>query len=100
MLRTTFAAVDDEYVQVIAPQLTVPLAYDDLQALSQAEKEPIIQQLLNQEALHPFDLAHGPLIRARLVRLAEHTHLLLIAMHGIIQDGWSLGVLGNELVTL
>jgi acyl-CoA synthetase (AMP-forming)/AMP-acid ligase II len=100
MLRTTFAAVDDEYVQVIAPHLTVSLACDDLQGLSQSEKEPAIQRLLNYEALHPFDLANGPLIRARLVRLGEQTHLLLIAMHGIIQDGWSLGVLVGELVTL
>jgi acyl-CoA synthetase (AMP-forming)/AMP-acid ligase II len=100
ILRTTFAVVDDEYVQVIASQLTVPLACDDLRALSQSEKEPIVQQLLKEEALHPFDLAKGPLIRTRLVRLGERTHLLLIAMHGIIQDGWSLGVLVDELVTL
>lgn len=100
MLRTTFAVVDDDYVQVIAPQLTVPLAYDDLRALSRSEKEPIVQQLLKAEALHPFDLAKGPLIRARLVRLGERTQLLLIAMHGIIQDGWSLGVLIDELATL
>ena len=100
MLRTTFAVIDDEHVQVIAPQLAVPLAFDDLRALSQSEKEPAVQKLLNWEALHPFDLANGPLIRARLVRLGERTYLLLIAMHGIIQDGWSLGVLINELVAL
>src|SRR6185369_11964637 len=100
MLRTTFAVVEDEYVQVIAPQVTVSLAYDDLRELSRSEKEPAVQKLLNWEALHPFDLANGPLIRARLVRLGERTHLLLIAMHGIIQDGWSLGVLIDELATL
>jgi acyl-CoA synthetase (AMP-forming)/AMP-acid ligase II len=100
MLRTTFAAIEDEYVQVIAPQLSVPLACDDLRALSRSEKEPVVQKLLNWEALHPFDLANGPLIRARLVPLGERTHLLVIAMHGIIQDGWSLGVLVDELVTL
>jgi acyl-CoA synthetase (AMP-forming)/AMP-acid ligase II len=100
MLRTTFAVVDDEYVQVIAPHLTVPLAYDDLRALSRAQKEPVVQQRLKEEALHPFELVKGPLIRARLMRLGERTHLLLIAMHGIIQDGWSLGVLVDELVTL
>jgi acyl-CoA synthetase (AMP-forming)/AMP-acid ligase II len=100
MLRTTFTVVDDEYVQVIAPQLTVPLAYDDLRSLSRTEKEPVVQQLFQAEALDRFDLAKGPLIRARLVRLAERTQLLLIAMHGIIQDGWSLGVLIDELATL
>jgi Condensation domain len=100
MLRTTFAVVNDEYVQATAPQLTVPLAFDDLRALSRSEKEPAAQKLLNWEALHPFDLANGPLIRARLMCLAEGTHLLVFAMHGIIQDGWSLGVLVDELVTL
>ena len=100
MLRTTFAIVDGEHVQVIAPELTVPLAHDDLQALSQSEKEPIVRQLMQQEALGSFDLANGPLIRTRLVRLSERTSLLLIAMHGIIQDGWSLGVLIDELATL
>jgi condensation domain-containing protein len=92
--------VDGQRMQVIAPQLTVPLAYDDLWALPQAEKEPTVHQLIKEGALHSFDLAKGPLIRTRLLRLAEHASLLLIAMHGIIQDGWSLGVLIDELATL
>ena len=50
--------------------------------------------------LHSFDLAQGPLFRGRLVRLAEREHLLLITMHQVICDGWSLGVLVNELVAL
>ncbi|HEY7088215.1 MAG TPA: condensation domain-containing protein, partial [Tepidisphaeraceae bacterium] len=100
MLRTTFAVVEDEYVQVIAPQLTVPLAFDDLRAVEQSEKAPVLQKIIREEALHTFDLDNGPLIRARLLRLAEHSDLLLIAMHGIIQDGWSLGVLIDELATL
>jgi acyl-CoA synthetase (AMP-forming)/AMP-acid ligase II len=100
MLRTTFAVVEDEYVQVIAPQLTVPLAFNDLRALEQSEKAPVVQKIIKEEAVHTFDIESGPLIRARLLRLAEQTDLLLIAMHGIIQDGWSLGVLIDELATL
>jgi non-ribosomal peptide synthetase component F len=92
--------VDDEYLQVVAPQLAVPLAFDDLRAVEQSEKAPVVQKIIKEEALHTFDLENGPLIRARLLRLAEHSDLLLIAMHGIIQDGWSLGVLIDELATL
>jgi non-ribosomal peptide synthetase component F len=100
MLRTTFTVVDGEYLQVIAPQLRVSLACDDLRAEEQSKKAPAVQQIIKEEALHSFDLANGPLIRARLLRLAEHTNLLLIVMHGIVQDGWSLGVLIDELATL
>ncbi len=57
-------------------------------------------QLVQNELLHSFDLAAGPLIRTRLVRLAEQEHLLLISMHQAIRDGWSLGVLASELAAL
>jgi hypothetical protein len=80
--------------------LTVPLAYDDSRALSRSEKEPIVQKLLKEEALHPFDLSRTtPDLRSTGVLGRTHTPSV-IAMHGIIQDGWSLGVLGDELVTL
>src|SRR5262249_26117672 len=52
------------------------------------------------EVLHSFDLAKGPLIRARLVRMAEQEHLFLISTHQVICDGWSLGVFAEELVAL
>jgi acyl-CoA synthetase (AMP-forming)/AMP-acid ligase II len=100
ILRTTFAIVESRYVQVIAPQLTVPLAFKDLHKLRRSRRETAARELVREELLHCFDLARGPLLRARLVRLAERTHLLLIAMHAIIEDGWSLGVLINELATL
>ncbi|MGD7119988.1 non-ribosomal peptide synthetase, partial [Ralstonia pseudosolanacearum] len=56
--------------------------------------------LSEREANTPFDLAHGPLIRGRLVKLGEHEHVLLITMHHIVSDGWSQGVLARELGTL
>ena len=87
-------------MQVIAPQLTVPLTFDDLRALPKSEKETVGHQMFKKKLLHSFDLAHGPLFRARLVRLAEREHLLLITMHQIIGDGWSLGVLVDELAAL
>jgi acyl carrier protein len=100
ILRTTFAIVEDRCVQVIAPQLTVPLVSDDLHALPQAKKKTIGHRLIQEEALHSFDLGQGPLFRVRLVRLAEAEHLLLITMHGSIVDGWSVGVFAEELFSV
>lgn len=100
ILRTTVTAVDDRCVQVIAPELIVPLRFDDLQALPPLKIEAAVHELVRQELSHSFAFERGPLIRTRLVRLAERSHLLLIAMAGIIEDGWSLGVLVNELTTL
>src|SRR5215472_7263772 len=100
ILRTTFAVVDGRHAQVIAPQLTVMLAFDDLSLMPEAKKETVGQQLIQEEALHSFDLAHGPLLRARLVRLAERQHLLFITTHQAIGDGWSFSVLAAELAAL
>jgi acyl-CoA synthetase (AMP-forming)/AMP-acid ligase II len=100
LLRTIFDVVDGRHVQAIASCLTVPLPFDDLRALSKSKKEAIAHQLIEGELLHSFDLAQGPLFRARLVRLAGQEHLLLIAMHQVICDGWSLGVLVGELAAL
>jgi acyl-CoA synthetase (AMP-forming)/AMP-acid ligase II/acyl carrier protein len=100
ILRTTFAIVDARHLQVIAPQLTVPVIFDDLQALTKPKRLSAAERLLHAEALHLFDLAQGPLLRVRLVRLAGQEHLLLLNMHHIIFDGWSGGVLLNELAHL
>jgi acyl-CoA synthetase (AMP-forming)/AMP-acid ligase II len=100
ILRTTFAVVDARHVQVIAPQLTVPLKFDDLHALTASRKETAGHRIVQEEALHSFDLAQGPLFRTRLVRLTDQEHLLLISMHQVIGDGWSLGVLVEELAAL
>jgi hypothetical protein len=87
-------------VQVIVPQLTVPLGLDDLRALSRSKKKTTGLQLVQEEVVRSFDLAKGPLIRTRLVRLAEQENLFLISMHQVICDGWSLGVFIGELATL
>jgi len=100
ILRTTFATVGGRCVQVIAPQLIAPLAFDDLRAMPRSKMETTVRKRVQEELSHSFVLEHGPLIRTRLVSLAERSHLLLIAMSGIIEDGWSLGVLTNELADL
>jgi acyl-CoA synthetase (AMP-forming)/AMP-acid ligase II/acyl carrier protein len=100
ILRTTFAVQGGQCAQVIAPHLSLPLAFHDLKALSRSKKESLGHELLQEEALHSFDLAKGPLIRACLLRLDNREHLLLISTHQAIFDGWSLGVFVEELVTL
>jgi acyl-CoA synthetase (AMP-forming)/AMP-acid ligase II len=97
ILRTTFAVVDSRLLQVIASQSTVALTFHDLQSLPESRRETVGRQLLQDELLHSFDLAQGPLFRVRLVRLAEREHLLVFSTHQVISDGWSLGVLVNEL---
>ena len=100
ILRTTFDVAGGRKIQVIAPQLTVPLLVDDLPKLSTSKREKAAHRLVQAELLHSFDLTRGPLIRARVVQLAEDEHLLLITMHQMIADGGSLGVIAEELAAL
>jgi acyl-CoA synthetase (AMP-forming)/AMP-acid ligase II/acyl carrier protein len=100
ILRTTFSVVDGRPVGSIAPTMPMPLALDDLHALPELDKEATGHQLVGEEALRVFDLARGPLLRARLLHWAEHEHLLILTTHQVIADGWSLGVLTSELAAL
>ena len=95
-LRTTFVLEDGEPVQVIAPPqpLTVNLA--DLSGLSGKEKEAQARGLAGREALRPFELERGPLLRTSLLRLAADEHVLLVNMHHIVSDGWSMGIFIRE----
>jgi acyl-CoA synthetase (AMP-forming)/AMP-acid ligase II len=100
ILRTTFAAVDGQYEQVVAPSLTLYLSVNDLSELSGPHKDAVGHQIVENEALHSFDLAKGPLLRVRLLRLAEQDSLLLITTHQAVVDGWSLGVFTDELLAV
>ncbi|MGA9767772.1 MAG: amino acid adenylation domain-containing protein, partial [Blastocatellia bacterium] len=97
-LRATFKLKDREPVQIVTPAMTLKLDVQDLS--SEAEREAIAFSRASEEAARPFDLARGPLIRVNLLRLAEEDHLLIITLHHIICDGWSLGVLLRELTEL
>ncbi|HKH46873.1 MAG TPA: amino acid adenylation domain-containing protein [Thermoanaerobaculia bacterium] len=99
-LRTTFAARGDQPVQVVHPDLLPALARIDLSDLPEAEREERARQIADQEAALPFDLRTGPLLRLTLVRLAARDHLLLVNLHHIVSDGWSMQVLLRELVAL
>src|SRR4051812_18484714 len=93
ILRTTLAASGGVPRQVIAPSLHVPLSIDDLSGLPAEGLEAEVLRRLEAEAARPFDLARGPLIRARLLRLGERENVVNVTIHHIASDGWSMGVL-------
>ncbi|HSU17579.1 non-ribosomal peptide synthetase [Longimicrobium sp.] len=99
-LRTSFHAMDGEPEQRVAPAESsrFPLAHHDLSADPQADAE--LRRLIAEEAVAPFDLENGPLARGRLVRLAADDHVLLVTLHHIVADGWSMEVLVDELGVL
>ncbi len=101
-LRTVFRVEGDEPVQVIQPELSLPLPVIDLTGAGNTglDREASARKLAQAEAQAPFNLAEGPLLRASLVRLAEDEHLLLVNMHHIISDGWSIGVMLGEVARL
>jgi amino acid adenylation domain-containing protein len=99
-LRTTFSMVDGEAVQVIAPSVEPSLAVVDLRDHPEGEREEEARRLVSEEAGRPFDLARGPLFRSKLLRLGEDDHVLLLTMHHIVSDGWSMGILYRELSAL
>jgi amino acid adenylation domain-containing protein len=98
-LRTTFAEdrQTGQPVQVITPSLSLALPLVDLQELPADTRLAEARRLALLEARQPFDLQHGPLIRARLVRLDDTEHLLVLTIHHSVADGWSMGVLFDEL---
>ena len=99
-LRTTFAFEKGEVVQVIAPAARVVVPVVDLRGAEGAEQEGAAERFVREETRRPFDLSQGPLLRASLLRLANDEHLLVLTMHHIISDGWSLGVLMREIRAL
>ena len=99
-LRTTFAEGENGPVQVIHPPAAVPLPVEDLSTLSIEAREAEMRRLVDLDANTGFDLEAGPVFRARLLRLAADEHVLLLGMHHIVTDGWSLGVVQRELGAL
>jgi len=100
VLRTRFAEVDSGPVQIICEAEPVPLPLTDLTLLAEAERETAARRLAEAEAQKSFDLSTGPLLRAKLLRLAEEEHVVLLTMHHIVSDGWSLGLLIKDVATL
>jgi amino acid adenylation domain-containing protein len=99
-LRTTVGRAEGEPVQLIAPAAPQPLQIIDLQTHDPAERETAALRLVAEEIERPFDLGRGPLLRTTLIQLGPREHMLLLLMHHIIGDGWSLGVLVQEVAAL
>ncbi len=99
-LRTTFAFEEGRVVQRVAPAAPVSVPVFDLSGAGKAEQEEAVERFVRDETRRPFDLARGPLLRAALLRLDDGEHLLVLTIHHIISDGWSMGVLVREITSL
>jgi amino acid adenylation domain-containing protein len=98
-LRTVFRVTDGQpHIGLLSPTIGLPLSTHDLQHANDPHTQ--LRQLCEEEVSTPFDLTRGPLIRVRLVRLAEHEHVFMLTQHHIVSDGWSIGVLIRELSAL
>ncbi|SYX91578.1 Linear gramicidin synthase subunit C [Pseudomonas reidholzensis] len=95
-LRTTFRLHGERAVQLILPQMYLELAVEVIEQTDQVN----LRERLQDEAQRPFDLEQGPLLRVRLLRLAVDDHVLVLTLHHIVSDGWSMPVMVNELVRL
>jgi amino acid adenylation domain-containing protein len=99
-LRTRFTTMEGEPVQVIEDHMELKLGSDDLTALPEHERFPQARKFAQEEVKKPFDLKRGPLMRAKLLRLGPREHILVLTLHHIIADGWSLGIVVREISTL
>ncbi len=99
-LRTTFESERGQLNQLIAPNLVLGLPAFDLSDFPGISATDLPAHLMREETQRPFDLRSGPLVRARLVRLAPLEHLLVLTVHHIVSDGWSNGVLTRDLCAL
>lgn len=100
VLRTTFDSVDGGPIQIISEPRSLALSVIDLRNWTEADRELEALRLAKADINQPFDLIHGPLLRATLIRLAEEDHVMLLTMHHIVSDGWSTVVFGRELSQL
>ncbi|MGE0472117.1 MAG: amino acid adenylation domain-containing protein [Nitrospirales bacterium] len=96
-LRMYVAEHEGEPRQAFLPQLSLTLPVVDLQMIPQSEQEEACQAHMRKAEAHPFDLQRGPLIRVLLYRLAPDDHMLILILHHIITDGWSMDILFTEL---
>ncbi|HVF91658.1 MAG TPA: condensation domain-containing protein, partial [Blastocatellia bacterium] len=99
-LRTCFATLRGEAVQIVKPSLSIRVPVIDLSDLPADAREAEARRLAACEARQPFNLARGPLIRATLLTLDERDHIALLTLHHIISDGWSISILVEEMAEL
>ncbi|MGE5499852.1 MAG: amino acid adenylation domain-containing protein, partial [Syntrophothermus sp.] len=95
-LRTVFRVVNREPYQVILPRLNLDIPFADLRDKNELEIDTIIKGELNK----PFNLSAGPLIRVKILHKEEYCYIILLTVHHIISDGWSMGILFEEIGAL
>ncbi|MCF6442786.1 amino acid adenylation domain-containing protein, partial [Pseudoalteromonas luteoviolacea] len=100
ILRTVYRDIEGEALQFIQPLSEFVLSYDDLTALSEGQQNTRLKELLDEEALRPFNLSEDLMLRGRFVKLADEKAALLLNMHHIASDGWSMEILVHEFVTM
>jgi thioesterase domain-containing protein/non-ribosomal peptide synthetase component F/acyl carrier protein len=100
VLRATFARIDGEVLQLISPSLRLLIPVTDLRSRPISGQEAEIERMCATEATRPFNLEKGPLIRVGLLRVGEFRYVLMLTLHHIICDGWSIGVIMRELKEL
>ncbi|WP_128895654.1 non-ribosomal peptide synthetase [Longirhabdus pacifica] len=100
VLRTTFQSEQEKAVQIIHDSFTLEIPTIDLSSFTKIQKEEQLQQRMLQEATFIFDLVEGPLIHFTILKMDEKEHILLINMHHMISDGWSIHLLINDFTTL
>ncbi|HZI02913.1 MAG TPA: condensation domain-containing protein, partial [Archangium sp.] len=99
-LRTTFQSTERGPIQVIHPEASLPLPVVELGHVSETEREAEILRLAREESGRSFELIQGPLFRVKLLKLDEDQHVLLMTMHHIVSDGWSMSILIREVAAL
>jgi len=99
-VRTTFEVRGGDPVQIIHPPAAIPLPAADLTTLPDTVRTREARRLAQAEEARPFDLEHGPVLRAALLRLAPEEHVLLLTLHHVVCDEWSLRLLFREVVLL
>jgi non-ribosomal peptide synthase protein (TIGR01720 family) len=100
ILRTSFVAVNGQPTQVIIPELVLPLPIFDLRTVPELTRQIEVEKLTKQEAQCPFDLNEAPLLRVKLLQIADNENILLLTLHHLIADGWSRGIILRELTAL
>jgi amino acid adenylation domain-containing protein len=100
VLRTRFVTVSGEPRQEVRNAADLKIPVTDLAGLDEAAREASVKEIAITESRQPFDLDLGPLLHVKLLRLSDEDHVVLLTMHHIVSDGWSMGVLVKEVATL
>ncbi|MDQ1355349.1 MAG: hypothetical protein QG657_5659, partial [Acidobacteriota bacterium] len=100
ILRTVFPTIDGQPVQRIQPPFPFKIPVLDWSGLKKEEQELRVSHFLNEENRKPFDFEKGPLLRVTILKLNEEEHLFVLTEHHLVHDGWTQGVLLNEIITI